>query len=54
MATSNNNVKNVKFLRDGNLFGTREAAVSALTVFQLDANSDGTLILARYGSGSRC
>jgi ribosome-associated translation inhibitor RaiA len=43
------NVQGVKFLRNGNLFGTREAA---LTNIQSASTSiaDGQFILARYGS----
>lgn len=54
MAIINNNVQNVKFLRNGNLFATHEAALTAINnEFGSGATiaSDGTAILARYGSG---
>lgn len=51
MAISNNNVQNVKFLRNGSLFLTRDAARTALEGFTgLTYEKDGTAILARYGS----
>lgn len=46
----NNNVQNIKFLRNGSLFATREAARTALNEFELTYEKDGTAILARYGS----
>lgn len=45
-----NNVQNIKFLRNGSLFATREAARTALNEFELTYEKDGTAILARYGS----
>ena len=52
MAIINNNVQNVKFLRNGALYGTHDAAYEALTGFTLTTEQDGTIILARYGSGN--
>ena len=55
MAIANNNVQNVKFLRNGNLYATHEAALTAINnEFGSGATvaSDGTAILARYGSGT--
>jgi hypothetical protein len=52
MAITNNNVGNVKFLRNGGLYGTHDAAYEALTSFTLTEEQDGTIILARYGSGN--
>lgn len=52
MAISNNNVQNVRFLRNGTLFTTRDVAKDALTGFQLTADMDGTMILARYQEGT--
>jgi hypothetical protein len=52
MAIINNNVGNVKFLRNGSLYGTHDAAYEALTGFTLTLEQDGTIILARYGSGN--
>jgi len=52
MAITNNNVGNVKFLRNGALYGTHDAAYEALTGFTLTEEQDGTIILARYGSGN--
>ena len=51
---ANNNVQNIKFLRNGALYTTREAALKALTGSSSVASSiaDGTAILARYGSGN--
>lgn len=49
---ANNNVQNVRFLRNGNLFISREQATSALTNFTLTAEMDGSSILARYKEGS--
>ena len=45
---ANNNVQNVRFLRNGTLFTTRELAKNALTSFTLTAEMDGSVILARY------
>lgn len=49
-----NNVQNIRFLRNGNLYSTRDAARTALEGKQssLTVEQDGTVILARYGSGS--
>lgn len=52
MAIINNNVQNVKFLRNGSLYGNHDAAYNALTGFTLTTEQDGTIILARYGSGN--
>jgi hypothetical protein len=52
MAIINNNVGNVKFLRNGSLYGTHNEAYAALTGFNLTSEQDGTIILARYGSGN--
>ena len=52
MAIINNNVGNVKFLRNGSLYGTHDAAYDALSGFTLTSEQDGTIILARYGSGN--
>jgi len=52
MAISSNNVQNVKFLRNGSLYGTHDDAYEALTGFTLTTEQDGTIILARYGSGN--
>lgn len=51
---ANNNVQNVRFLRNGNLYSTRDAARTALNGMQstLTVEQDGSVILARYGSGS--
>lgn len=48
MAIINNNVGNVKFLRNGSVFESHEVAYAALTGFTLTAEQDGTAILARY------
>lgn len=49
MATiTNNNVQNVKFLRNGTLFASHDLAYNALTGFTLTDEQDGTAILARY------
>ena len=45
---TNNNVQNVRFLRNGTLFTSREEATSALTNFTLTSEMDGSSILARY------
>ena len=52
MALTNNNVQNVKFLRNGALYTTHDEAYEALTGFTLTTEQDGTIILARYGSGN--
>ena len=49
---TNNNVGNVKFLRNGALYDTHDVAYQALTGFTLTTEQDGTIILARYGSGN--
>lgn len=46
---ANNNVQNVKFLRNGSLFPTREAARTGMEG-QLASLADGTVILGRYGT----
>lgn len=43
-----NNVENVKFLRNGNLYATANAAKDALLGFDYSSEQDGTAILARY------
>lgn len=52
----NQNVENVKFLRNGSLFATHEAALTGIqNEFSSGITSntaDGTAILARYGSGN--
>ena len=45
---ANNNVQNVRFLRNGSLFASRELAKSTLSGFTVDNEKDGTAILARY------
>lgn len=50
MANSNN-VQNVKFLRNGSLFATREAARTALETNKT-LGLDGSAILARYSGGT--
>ena len=45
---ANNNVQNVRFLRNGILFESRSAANAALTGYTLTAEMDGSAILARY------
>ncbi len=47
-----NNVQNVRFLRNGTLFTSREQATSALTNFTLTSEMDGSSILARYQVGT--
>lgn len=49
---TNNNVQNVRFLRNGTLFTSREEATSALTNFTLTSEMDGSSILARYQVGT--
>lgn len=51
---ANNNVQNIRFLRNGNLYSTRDDARTALSGMQstLTVEQDGSVILARYGSGS--
>lgn len=49
---ANNNVQNVRFLRNGSLYATREAALTGLNGQTLAAEQDGSIILARYGSGN--
>ncbi len=49
---ANNNVQNVRFLRNGTLFESREAARTALSGQTLTTEKDGSAILARYGSGN--
>lgn len=45
---ANNNVQNVRFLRNGTLFTSRQAGLDALNGFTLTAEMDGSSILARY------
>ena len=49
---ANNNIQNVRFLRNGTLFTSREQATSALTNFELTSEMDGSSILARYQVGT--
>lgn len=49
---ANNNVQNVRFLRNGSLYETRDAALAGLNGQTLAAEQDGSIILARYGSGN--
>lgn len=48
---ASNNVQNIKFLRNGSLFGTRDLALQGMNG-QLSNLADGTAILGRYGSGN--
>lgn len=50
MAITQNNVQNVKFLRNQNPFESREAALTALENNKAQA-ADGTALLARYTAG---
>lgn len=47
-----NNVQNVRFLRNGSLYATREEALNVLNSQNLAAEQDGSIILTRYGSGN--
>lgn len=49
---ANNNVQNVRFLRNGSLYETHDAALTGLKSQSLSTEQDGSLILARYGSGN--
>lgn len=49
---ANNNIQNVRFLRNGTLFTSREEAKSTLTNFTLTPEMDGSSILARYQVGT--
>lgn len=49
---ANNNIQNVRFLRNGSLYATREAALTGLNDQKLAAEQDGSIILARYGNGN--
>ena len=49
---ANNNVQNVRFLRNGAVYGSRETALTNLNGQTLTAEQDGSIILARYGSGN--
>lgn len=51
---ANNNVQNVQFLRNGNLFESRSAAKTVLEAKQdaLTLDQDGSIILARYQEGT--
>ena len=46
---ANNNVKNIQFLRNETVLGTRQDAINALET-QKGNVADGSIILARYGS----
>lgn len=48
---ANNNVQNVRFLRNGSLYANRAAALTGLSGQTLSTEQDGSMILARYGSG---
>lgn len=48
---ANNNVQNVKFLRNGSLYATRDAARTALEDNK-NLGADGSAILARYSGGT--
>ena len=48
---ANNNVKNIQFLRNGNPAETRQLAIDALEAQKANV-ADGSIILARYGSGA--
>ena len=49
---ANNNVQNVRFLRNGSLYADRTAALAGLNGQTLSTEQDGSIILARYGSGN--
>lgn len=49
---ANNNLQNIRFLRNGSLYADHATALSNLTSQQLAAEQDGSIILARYGSGN--
>ena len=51
MAISNNNVKNVVFLRNGRLVGSNTAAKEAMQA-QLSGLTDGSIILGRYSGAT--
>ena len=51
MAITNNNVQNIKFLRNGKLYVDRDAALAGINDNSADI-ADGSAILARYGSGN--
>ena len=48
---ANNNVQNVRLLRNGQLFTTRQSALDTLTRFTYSNDQDGSVILARYTTG---
>lgn len=48
---ANNNVQNVRFLRNGSPYVDRATALNELNKQNLSIEQDGSLILARYGSG---
>lgn len=48
---ANNNVQNVRFLRNGSPYTNRATALDGLKGQNLSIEQDGSLILARYGSG---
>jgi hypothetical protein len=45
-----NNLQNIRFLRNGTLFNTRNDALDGLNNQQLATEKDGSIILARYNS----
>ena len=51
MAIINNNVENVKFLRNQNFYASHEAALTAIETAKTNA-VDGTALLARYSGGT--
>lgn len=44
------NARNIRFLRNGNLYASANAARNALNSHSITLEQDGTIILARYGS----
>ena len=48
---ANNNVQNVRFLRNGSPYVDSATALNELNKQNLSIEQDGSLILARYGSG---
>lgn len=51
MAITNNNVKNIQFLRNGTALGTRQLAINALEAQKANV-ADGSIILARYSGAA--
>ena len=47
-----NNLQNIRFLRNGSVYADHATALSTLTSQPLAAEQDGSIILARYGSGN--